>query len=193
MTCSALSVHSHVCGRGSFLDIKCCSWAHILSETSDWLLPKYNLNWLKIEQSHANPVALATLLTANLTSTPEGVKGNLLIVNTLWQWTETAVHQKVFSNITIAVPICNCLILPPPTTWSLENSYRTKTLNYKWVWCKLSTCQHPFPELALPSPHLHKPLGLQIKYWANNPTGYTVDPPKAEIVYIKKVSRGVPW
>lgn len=79
---------------------------------SDWLLPKYNFNWLKIEQSHANPVALATLLTANFTSTPEGVKGNLLIINTLWQWKEMTVHQKVFSNITIAAPICNHLTLP---------------------------------------------------------------------------------
>lgn len=79
---------------------------------SDWLLPKYNLNWLKIEQSHANPVALATLLTGNFTSTPEGVKGNLLIINTLWQWKEMTVHQKVFSRITIAAPICNHLTLP---------------------------------------------------------------------------------
>lgn len=74
---------------------------------SHWLLPKYNLNWLKIEQSHANPVALATLLTGNFTSTPEGVQGNLLIINTLWQWKEMAVHQKVFSNVTRAAPTCN--------------------------------------------------------------------------------------
>lgn len=79
---------------------------------SHWLLPKYNLNWLKIEQSHANPVALATLLTANFTSTPEGVKGNLLIINTLRQWKEMTVHQKVFSNITIAAPTCNHPTLP---------------------------------------------------------------------------------
>lgn len=79
---------------------------------SDWLLPKYNLNWLKIEQSHANPVALATLLTANFTSRPEGVKGNLLIINTLWQWKEMTVHQKVFSSITIVAPIRNHLTLP---------------------------------------------------------------------------------
>lgn len=79
---------------------------------SDWLLPKYNLNWLKIEQSHANPVALATLLAVNFTSTPEGVKGNLLIINTLWQWKEMTIHQKVFSNITIVTPIWNPLTLP---------------------------------------------------------------------------------
>lgn len=126
--CSALSAHSHICECGSFLNIKCCSWAHILREISDWLLPKYNLNWLKIEQSHANPVALATLLTANFTSTPEGVKGNLLITNTLWQWKEMTVHQKVFSNITIVAPICNHLTLPS-TTWSLENSYRKRLWN----------------------------------------------------------------
>lgn len=102
----------HICGWGRCLDIKCCSWAHIRREMSDWLLPKYKLNWLKIEQSHANPVALATLLTANFTSTPEGVKGNLLIINTLWQWKEMTVHQKVFSNITIVTPIWNHLTLP---------------------------------------------------------------------------------
>lgn len=126
--CSALSAHSHICGWGRFLHIKCCSWAHILREMSDWLLPKYNLNWLKIEQSHANPVPLATLLTANFTSTPEGVKGNLLIINTLWQWKEMTVHQKVFSSVTIVHPyVTTSFSLPSPTS-SLENSYRKKTL-----------------------------------------------------------------
>lgn len=130
--CSALSVHSHICGWGRFLDIKCCTWAHILSEMSDWLLPKYNLNWLKIEQSHANPVALATLLTANFISTPEGVKGNLLIINTLWQWKEMTVHQKVFSNITIAGPICNLLVfpsLPPLDHWRTAPGKRLWNIN----------------------------------------------------------------
>lgn len=100
-----------------------------LSKMSDWLLPKYTLNWLKIEQSHANPVALATLLTANFTSTPEGVKGNLLIINTLWQWKEMTVHQKVFSNITIAAPICNHLTLPSLRNWITGEQLQEKDRN----------------------------------------------------------------
>lgn len=96
--CSALSTPGYICGWGRFPRIKCSSQGRILSEVSHWLLPKYNLNWLKIEQSHANPVALATLLTGNFTSTPEGVQGNLLIINTLWRWKEMTVHRKVFSN-----------------------------------------------------------------------------------------------
>lgn len=171
--CSALSAHSHICGWGRFPNIKCCSWAHILSKVSDWLLPKYNLNWLKIEQSHANPVALATLLTANFTSTPEGVRGNLLIINTLRQWEEMTVHQKVFSNITIAVPICKHLILP-----SLPRLDHWRTTTGKGP-CNINrfdkrSLTTPPPKSALPSSHLYS-LGLQMKCLANHPTGYGVD------------------
>lgn len=171
--CSALSAHSHICGWGRFPNIKCCSWAHILSKVSDWLLPKYNLNWLKIEQSHANPVALATLLTANFTSTPEGVKGNLLIINTLRQWEEMTVHQKVFSNITIAVSICNPLTLP-----SLPRLDHWRTTTGKGP-CNInrfdirSLTTLP-PKSALLSSHLYS-LGLQVKCLTNHPTGYGVD------------------
>lgn len=125
---------------------------------SDWLLPKYTLNWLKIEQSHANPVALATLLTANFTSTPEGVKGNLLIINTLWQWKEMTVHQKVFSNITIAAPICNHLTLPSLPDWITGEWLQEKT-EIQMGFGINSLPAHSLPPTPIPSPHL-TPFGL---------------------------------
>lgn len=126
--CSVLSTPGYICGWGRFLSIKCSSQGRILSEVSHWLLPKYNLNWLKIEQSHANPVALATLLTGNFTSTPEGVQGNLLIINTLWRWKEMTVHWKVFSNGTRAAPTCNHLTLTTNSSFpSRTRSPRTAT------------------------------------------------------------------
>lgn len=102
-----------------------------LARYSHWLLPKYNLNWLKIEQSQANPVALATLLTANFTSTPEGVKGNLLIINTLRRWKEMTVHQKVFSNITIVAPTCKHPTLPSLPGQDPWEQLQGKTWKYK--------------------------------------------------------------
>lgn len=157
--CSALSIY-YICGWGRFPNIKCSSQGRILSEVSHWLLPKYNLNWLKIEQSHANPVALATLLTGNFTSTPEGVQGNLLIINTLWRWEEMTVHQKGFSSVTRAAPTCNHPMVAIQLTLPFQdkipgNSYRGRL-------ARRGLLTYPDPKSSLTP---ISPLTFVVKVW----------------------------